>query len=463
MADKSEPESKPITVSELIARSEGDDAFPRSESMSVRRPDRRDTPTTGPTASGMPSYRAPEQADDSTAPRTIGASGMPGYAPPTTPRPTPDANAVTGIIPVVPDGPDSERDGVRAADADDFFDDDLPATEYRRVEADSSSMVQVRRPAESSPFEETAAIPVVDDRTDDDADEAAAGDEVTDDVTDDEVSDEDSDDTDSAKGSKAAKVAGAVGAVSAGVGGSILAGRAARKAKKAERKAARRADKEKAQQEKVSQEKAAQDRVADDDAADSSPTTDGSVEDIPAAAAAPVGAATLDDQPTQAIEPVDSDARVADPAAVDRPVTDRPFADGLNAGQDSRTEDSRVEKPRTEGSHAADSDAADSDAEGSDTGDGASAKSGQSPILGWLTFVGELIVGLAVGAGLFWGFTELWKRYVYLALILAIVVIFAIVTFAHVLRKRDLPTTLLALGVGMVVTIGPLVLLAAQP
>ncbi|ALG85887.1 hypothetical protein [Gordonia phthalatica] len=86
---------------------------------------------------------------------------------------------------------------------------------------------------------------------------------------------------------------------------------------------------------------------------------------------------------------------------------------------------------------------------------------GKSAFLGWLALLGEVVLGLAVGAGLFWGFTELWKRYVYLALILAVVVIFAIVTFAHVLRKRDLPTTLLALGVGMLVTIGPLVLLAA--
>lgn len=86
-----------------------------------------------------------------------------------------------------------------------------------------------------------------------------------------------------------------------------------------------------------------------------------------------------------------------------------------------------------------------------------------SAALGWAAFAGEIVLGLGVGAGLFWGFTELWKKYVYLALVLAIVVIFAIVTFAHVLRKRDLPTTLLALAVGMLVTIGPLVFLAAQP
>ena len=63
--------------------------------------------------------------------------------------------------------------------------------------------------------------------------------------------------------------------------------------------------------------------------------------------------------------------------------------------------------------------------------------------------------------GLFWGFTELWKWNVYFALVLAVLVIFGIVTFAHLVRRtKDLTTTLLALGVALIVTIGPLVLLA---
>lgn len=89
----------------------------------------------------------------------------------------------------------------------------------------------------------------------------------------------------------------------------------------------------------------------------------------------------------------------------------------------------------------------------------AAEKPDRSPLWGWLALAGEVVLGLAIGAGLFWGFTILWKQYVYLALVLAVVVIFAIVTFAYVLRKRDLPTTLLALAVGLIVTIGPLVLL----
>ena len=46
-------------------------------------------------------------------------------------------------------------------------------------------------------------------------------------------------------------------------------------------------------------------------------------------------------------------------------------------------------------------------------------------------------------------------------LVLSVVVIFSIVTLTHVVRRsRDLATTLLAVGVGLLVTIGPLVLLA---
>lgn len=84
-----------------------------------------------------------------------------------------------------------------------------------------------------------------------------------------------------------------------------------------------------------------------------------------------------------------------------------------------------------------------------------------SPVVAWLFIIGQALAGLAVGVGLFWGFTELWKWNVYFALVLAVLVIFGIVTFAHLVRRtKDLTTTLLALGVGLIVTIGPLVLLA---
>ncbi len=320
MADESEPESKPITVSELIARSGGDDAFPRSESVSVRRTGREST--SGATSSGMPSYASPDKHRPTDAPRAVGASGMPGYTPPTADESEP--NEVTGIIPVVP-GDDADTGSLRKVEADDVFEYDLPPAEIRTSSLDATDMLTVTSSdpdAESSPFEETTSIPVVDDAE--------------------PVADEFAADESDALVADASAPAGAVADDTAADDGDD---KAAAKAAKAEQKAARKAAKAEAKAAKA------------------------------------------------------ADRENHEPSAA----------------------------------------------------------------LGWAAFAGEIVLGLGVGAGLFWGFTELWKQYVYLALALAIVVIFAIVTFAHVLRKRDLPTTLLALGVGMLVTIGPLVFLAAQP
>lgn len=86
-----------------------------------------------------------------------------------------------------------------------------------------------------------------------------------------------------------------------------------------------------------------------------------------------------------------------------------------------------------------------------------------SPAMQWVLLIGQSIAGLVVGAGIFWGFTELWRWNVIFALVLSAVVIFGIVTLVHVVRRRhDLVSVLLALGVGLVVTIGPMVLLASS-
>ena len=97
---------------------------------------------------------------------------------------------------------------------------------------------------------------------------------------------------------------------------------------------------------------------------------------------------------------------------------------------------------------AADTDAADAE--------------GPSPARQWAMLGLQVIAGLVVGVGLFLGFTELWRWNVYFALVLAVVVIFGLVTFVHVARRSsDLVSTLIALAVGLVVTIGPLALLAS--
>ncbi len=85
-----------------------------------------------------------------------------------------------------------------------------------------------------------------------------------------------------------------------------------------------------------------------------------------------------------------------------------------------------------------------------------------SPARQWAMLGLQVVLGLVVGVGLFLGFHELWKWNVYFALVLAVVVMFGMVTTVHVVRRsQDLISTLLALGVGLIVTIGPLVLLAS--
>ena len=76
----------------------------------------------------------------------------------------------------------------------------------------------------------------------------------------------------------------------------------------------------------------------------------------------------------------------------------------------------------------------------------------------------EVVLGLAAGAGLFYGFFKLWnwgggKATIALTVVLAFIVIIGIVTFTHYLRKTtDYLTLGLALFVGLVITFGPLLM-----
>lgn len=197
--------------------------------------------------------------------------------------------------------------------------------------------------------------------------------------------------------------------------------------------------------------------AADDVIADSEPpvpaTDTADVDDVvgtESSSAAPV----VDDVAAEGVPTADTSA--ADTATADTSVTETAAAE--------KTDTADTDAPETD---APDTDTADTDTDTPETDtadtDTAPAKKGRfdSPLAAWLLVIGESLVGLAVGVGLFWGFTELWKWNVYFALVLAVLVIFGVVTLTHAVRRsRDLPTTLLALGVGLIVTIGPLVLLA---
>ncbi|WP_439031761.1 hypothetical protein [Gordonia terrae] len=219
------------------------------------------------------------------------------------------------------------------------------------------------------------------------------------------------------------------------------------------------------------------DRFADDHPADDHPTgiiapvegpadvdppSDTETEDIEQAGEAPVEHDDVGDSPDA--------ASVQDTTDIDETVDHGPEVPGHEAAvwTDRETTD-RNETPDRTGREtgpdgaASETDDQARDDQARDDQDGAGRdEDSRSPAVAWLLIFGQAVAGLAVGVGLFWGFTELWRWNPYFALVLAVVVIFGIVTLSHVVRRtKDLPTTLLALGVGLLVTIGPLVLLAA--
>jgi hypothetical protein len=72
----------------------------------------------------------------------------------------------------------------------------------------------------------------------------------------------------------------------------------------------------------------------------------------------------------------------------------------------------------------------------------------------------QSIIAVAFGAGLFMAFDELWKWNNIVALVLSVLVILALVVGVRIVRKtEDIGSTLIAVAVGALVTLGPLALL----
>jgi hypothetical protein len=77
--------------------------------------------------------------------------------------------------------------------------------------------------------------------------------------------------------------------------------------------------------------------------------------------------------------------------------------------------------------------------------------------------VGQCIIAVAFGAGLFVAFDQLWKWNSIVALVLGVLVILGLVVGVRVVRKtEDIGSTLIAVAVGALVTFGPLALLQAN-
>ncbi len=88
------------------------------------------------------------------------------------------------------------------------------------------------------------------------------------------------------------------------------------------------------------------------------------------------------------------------------------------------------------------------------------APSTMSSFLRGAWVVGQCILAVAFGAGLFIAFDELWKWNNIVALVLSVPVILGLVVGVRVVRKtEDIGSTLIAVAVGALVTLGPLALL----
>lgn len=88
------------------------------------------------------------------------------------------------------------------------------------------------------------------------------------------------------------------------------------------------------------------------------------------------------------------------------------------------------------------------------------AESGMSSFLRAAWVVGQCIIAVGFGAGLFIAFDQLWKWNNIVALVLSVLVILGLVVGVRVVRKtEDIGSTLIAVAVGALVTLGPLALL----
>ena len=95
-----------------------------------------------------------------------------------------------------------------------------------------------------------------------------------------------------------------------------------------------------------------------------------------------------------------------------------------------------------------------------DDDDETSAPKQMSPVLHGAWIVGQCILAVAFGAGLFIAFDQLWKWNNIVALVLSVLVILGLVVGVRVVRKtEDIGSTLIAVAVGALVTLGPLALL----
>jgi len=154
----------------------------------------------------------------------------------------------------------------------------------------------------------------------------------------------------------------------------------------------------------------------------------------------------IEDEDTEA----SFDERVEDKDEDELPSYLRSSAGTLFGGQTVADDLARGTRPRPE----------DIDLEDDEDVEVETAESGMSSFLRAAWVVGQCIIAVAFGAGLFIAFDQLWKWNNIVALVLSVLVILGLVVGVRVVRKtEDIGSTLIAVAVGALVTLGPLALL----
>jgi F0F1-type ATP synthase assembly protein I len=81
----------------------------------------------------------------------------------------------------------------------------------------------------------------------------------------------------------------------------------------------------------------------------------------------------------------------------------------------------------------------------------------------WAVLAGQGVIAVIAGALLFKGFEKLWDVFPWVALILALLVIVGLVAMVRILRRTDdITSFVIAVVVGMIVTLGPLAFMLAS-
>jgi hypothetical protein len=170
----------------------------------------------------------------------------------------------------------------------------------------------------------------------------------------------------------------------------------------------------------------------------------------------------FDDYAEIPVDVMDTEVREAEPATEDSAYV-RSYlsgADGLPSGK-TIDEETGPAQPL---------DTAELDEDYADIPDVAEAKEHAEPAYAWTNKTEALLYGglvvfqsilaVAFGAGLFIAFDQLWRWNNIVALVLSVLVILGLVVGVRVVRKtEDIGSTLIAVAVGALVTLGPLALL----